>query len=170
MYEFNPLVAQLNLPEKQSLVWTCLWTFQGQNEDCFPSLQAISERLGGAISPKAISKHIQALSKSGWLRIVRRGFGRSNRYTVLVPDDILFKANFSSKKGKSATVGEGAKRFLGNLSNPSETVPTPKKQEPVWNFEPKIQRFGGFDPEAEARADAFDRAVGLGKYANQSVA
>lgn len=92
-----PLQAMLNLPQNQAAVWYALLTFQGSNDRCWPTLEAVSKRLNGAFKPKNISKITKALESKGWLKKIRRGHGRSNVYFVVIPEDCLFVPDFNSQ-------------------------------------------------------------------------
>ncbi|WCL51446.1 helix-turn-helix domain-containing protein [Leptospira sp. GIMC2001] len=96
-FTFAPLTALLNLSGQKALVYTTLLTFQGANEYAWPTLQAISDRMGGKIKPKRISQITNELKREGWLIIIRRGFGRSNKYQCTFPPDLLFVPNYNEQ-------------------------------------------------------------------------
>lgn len=77
-----PLVvlADKRLTRNDLAVYGALCWFQGKNNKCFPSLNAISERTG--VSLKHISEHTRKLQKLGYLVITQRGKKRSNVYRV----------------------------------------------------------------------------------------
>lgn len=69
----NPTINQIK-------VYVSLSSFQGQNPDCYPSIEQVAERACISISS---TKHAAAgLVKKGWIER-RRRYGKSNLYRVL---------------------------------------------------------------------------------------
>lgn len=97
-FTFAPLTAIMNLGPSESMVWTCMLTFQGNNKYAWPTLEAISKRLGGKLRPKRISQVIIQLEKKGWMKKIRRGYGKSNLYQCITPEDLLFQPNFGQEE------------------------------------------------------------------------
>jgi hypothetical protein len=83
-----PLAAFIHLTKKQLAVYAVVASFHGEDGVCMPSLAKISGRLeetGFKMSTKAVSKHICRLKVGGWLAASRRGWGKSNTYTIQNP-------------------------------------------------------------------------------------
>lgn len=84
-----PLAAFGRLTKLQLAIFAVVASFRGKDGICRPSLDAIAARLladaGIKMSVKAISKHISRLKSLGWLGVARRGWGKSNNYTLLNP-------------------------------------------------------------------------------------
>jgi predicted transcriptional regulator len=93
-FAFAPLAAVMNLGAGESKVWMALFTIQGVNTYCFPSLDYIRKRLGFCMSKARISQITNQLVKKGWLEKIRKG--RRNNYIVKLPSDLLFQPDFSS--------------------------------------------------------------------------
>lgn len=93
-FSFAPLAAVMNLGAGESKVWMALFTIQGVNTHCYPSLDYIRKRLGYCISKARISQITSQLVKKGWLEKIRKG--RRNHYVVKIPSDLLFQPDFSA--------------------------------------------------------------------------
>jgi len=146
-YRCDPLTAQMNLPPSEAIVWTTLWTFQGNNEYAFPSLAAISERMGGMLKPKRISQIIQKLKKKGWLDAKKVGYRGTNHYRVFVPEDLLFKPNFG-KREKNKVYQEKIKKQQKpklDFDLPKIQIITPERRIPtdeeVWALSKEVFEF-----------------------------
>lgn len=137
----DPLTAQMNLPQSESLVWTVLWTFQGSNDYAFPSLAAISERLGGMLKPKRISQIIQKLKKKGWLEAKKVGYRGTNHYRVMIPEDLLFVPNFA-KREKNKKLGKPRKTKMDFVLPKVQIVHVPERRIPtdeeVWALSKEV--------------------------------
>lgn len=84
-----PLAAFVHLTKKQLAVYAVIASFHGEDGVCMPSLAKIAERVtetGFQMSTKAVSKHVCRLKALGWIATSRRGWGRSNSYTILNPE------------------------------------------------------------------------------------
>jgi hypothetical protein len=103
-FTFAPLTALMNLGPSESMVWTCMLTFQGNNKYAWPTLEAVSKRLGGKLKPKRISQILIQLQKKGWMHKIRRGYGKSNLYQCLTPDNLLFQPNFGESTLESKVI------------------------------------------------------------------
>lgn len=110
-YSFAPLTALMNLGPSESMVWTCMLTFQGNNKYAWPTQKAISKRLGGKLKPKRISQIIIQLEKKGWMKKIRRGHGKSNLYECLTPSDLLFVPDFGQHKDPPAIPKQEIKKI-----------------------------------------------------------
>ena len=62
-------------------VYTALASFQGQEDNCWPSREMICQR-AGINSRGGYYEAIRFLKKRGWLTTERRGLGETNVYTV----------------------------------------------------------------------------------------
>lgn len=118
-FAYAPLVAILNLPKSEEKVWITLFTFQGMNDYCFPSQEAIKRRMGNCMSVSRISRIITQLQKKGWVEKWRKG--RRNQYRVCVPSDILFQPDFTSLNDTSSSNNSYRKSKV-------ETLPAKKKE------------------------------------------
>jgi hypothetical protein len=69
-------------------VYAALASYQGQDEDCWPSRESIAERAGIKGTPESIqaqvSKTTRRLEIFGWIKKLGLQGGKSNHYTVLV--------------------------------------------------------------------------------------
>jgi Helix-turn-helix domain len=63
-------------------VYTALASFQGSNDDSYPSRDAIVERCGAAL--ETVSRSVKHLVELGWIERDRRGLNKTNIYRVLV--------------------------------------------------------------------------------------
>ncbi|PJZ51604.1 helix-turn-helix domain-containing protein [Leptospira adleri] len=144
-FEFAPLSALLNLPYSEAIVWIVLWSFQGHNANCWPTLNTISRRLGGRLKPRRISQLTNKLVKRGWLIKQRRGNRRSNIYVVTIPTDLLFVPDFTSlpfinsenKLASLATIKEPT--WLGFLNWAKERL-TPSSNKLLEKVEIKVEK------------------------------
>lgn len=70
--------------EREIRTYCALMSFQGQREDCFPSLPEIARRAGQ--NEKSCRRALVTLSAREWVSKIRRGFGKTNVYCCMWPD------------------------------------------------------------------------------------
>lgn len=63
-------------------VYTALSSFQGSNDDSYPSREAILDRCGLVV--ETISRSVKHLIELGWIQRDQRGLGRTNIYRVMI--------------------------------------------------------------------------------------
>lgn len=66
-------------------VYTVLSSFQGSNDDAYPSREAIVDRCGLVV--ETVSRAVKHLMELGWIQRDRRGLGKTNIYRVMVECD-----------------------------------------------------------------------------------
>ena len=66
-------------------VYTVLASFQGSNDDAYPSREAIIARCG--LVAETISRSVKHLMELGWIQRQQRGLGQTNVYRVMVESE-----------------------------------------------------------------------------------
>jgi hypothetical protein len=164
-FAYAPLAAVLNLGEGEKKVWITLFTFQGQNDYCFPSLEAIRKRMGECMSTSRISRITTQLVKKGWLQKWRRG--RRNQYRVLYPQDLLFVPDFGSlSSGKEKSKPSNSNREV-RLNKESHATTTNK--ESIDKKKYKIPQAGRFGYDQLLKRPDEDDSYFLSKYGQEFV-
>lgn len=168
-FAYAPLVAVLNLGEGEKKVWLTLFTFQGQNEYCFPSLEAIRKRMANCMSTSRISRITSQLVKKGWLEKWRKG--RRNQYRVLFPQDMLFVPDFGSLSTQSENAKSNSNKSLyskTDKSNKQGSLNLETKKQSVFRLEKESEPEIDFDPR-DYRIHGAGRfgSYYLKKYPNQ---
>jgi Helix-turn-helix domain len=81
------LLTPQALSIQERLVWRVLNEYQWTNDVAFPSLKTLSKICG--IGERQVIRITQSLERKGLLIIVHnKKVGRTNTYTVLLPDDL----------------------------------------------------------------------------------
>jgi len=62
------------------MVYTALLSYAWHNDFCFPGQDRMAEDIG--TSRKSVNLWLQELDKSGFIKIIRRGQGKTNLYEV----------------------------------------------------------------------------------------
>jgi hypothetical protein len=97
----NELLFSQELTDAEKLTWMLLKSFAwGRKDECFPLRKTLAEARG--VSTWQISRSLRRLVNNGWLRIKRRGLGKSNVYELLNPLNGSLNACVSTEKAKSA--------------------------------------------------------------------
>lgn len=80
------------MPAKELKVYVVLLSFAGPNVTCYPSVNAMRERMGRTMSRRTIERCIKNLIKLGWLKKEYRR-GRSSLFTITTPG-LLFGIDY----------------------------------------------------------------------------
>lgn len=83
-------------------VYTALASFQGSNDDSYPSRDAIVERCGLVV--ETVSRSVVHLVELGWIQRDRRGLNKTNVYRVMVDLDPISEVTPRSHPGSDSRV------------------------------------------------------------------
>lgn len=84
-FDWERALLSSELPARTRAIALVLATWVGGDVTCWPSRTTIADRAG--VTVRTVATHLSVLRKSGWI-VSRRGApGRSNRYTLRIPDD-----------------------------------------------------------------------------------
>lgn len=83
----NVVLVDAELSVQSRLTYAMLRYYAWQSEDCWPGQKTLSGLLG--CSERSLRVYVQELSEAGWVRVERRGLGRTNRYVLTVPDGYI---------------------------------------------------------------------------------
>jgi hypothetical protein len=80
----NVVLVDTSLSCQARLCYATLRYFAWQDEDCWPGQEALAILMG--CSDRTLRSYIAELVSEGWVRVERRGLGRTNRYVLTIPD------------------------------------------------------------------------------------
>lgn len=80
----NVVLTDNTLSCQARLCYAMLRYYAWQSEDCWPGQEALAVLMG--CSDRTLRAYIAELVLTGWVRVERRGFGRTNRYILTIPD------------------------------------------------------------------------------------
>lgn len=84
-FDWERALLSSELPAPTRAIALVLATWVGGDVTCWPSRPTIAARAG--VTVRTVATHLSVLRKRGWI-VSRRGApGRSNRYTLMIPDD-----------------------------------------------------------------------------------
>ena len=81
------IVRNKNLSMGAKMVYTSLLSYAWHNNYCFPGQDRMAEDIG--TSRKSVNLWLQELDKKGFIKIVRRGQGKTNLYEVNLKAKVL---------------------------------------------------------------------------------
>lgn len=80
----NAILFKPKLSAQAMRLWAALATYAWEKEECWPGQERLGKQLG--ISQKTIHNGLRELERHGLLETKRRGLGKTNLYTLVVPD------------------------------------------------------------------------------------
>ena len=131
-----PLAAIAQMTRQELQVYAALASFQGKDKVCFPTLEAIAERIEdhgqSQIKTRRISQVIQQLKQAGWITVQRRGYGRSNLYQVHTDsqrsENLTARENPESRlrAARHDSRSRGAEHKRSHQNGTGKTTPSPR--------------------------------------------
>jgi uncharacterized phage protein (TIGR02220 family) len=122
-------------------VYTVLASFQGSNDDAYPSREAIIARCG--LVAETISRSVKHLMELGWIQRQQRGLGQTNVYRVMVESEDPVVTPRSLQEIASEVTPVVTPRSLPSSSKNSEKNTRKEQSGNLFEDEPK-----GITPEA----------------------
>jgi hypothetical protein len=124
----NWLLRRPDISASAKIVFARLRQYQGENADCWPSVQTMSAEVG--IAGRNVIKQLQALERHGLIVVTRRT-GTSNRYRLATGDEIATRdGNVTSDRNITGTHDVSITGTSdGNITPPvTETSPKENKK------------------------------------------
>jgi len=94
-------------------VYTALSSFQGSNDDAYPSREAIVARCGLVV--ETVSRSVKHLMELGWIQRYQRGLRKTNVYRVMIESDISEVTHRSLPDMTSTSLQEVTHRSLPSI-------------------------------------------------------
>jgi len=79
----NAILRSKKISPGAKLAYSGLLSYAWDKESCFPGQDTLGEDLG--VTRQTVNEYIKELRTKGFIRVKRRGQGRSNIYELLVP-------------------------------------------------------------------------------------
>ena len=79
----NAILRSRKISPGAKLAYSGLVSYGWNNDSCFPGQERLAEDLG--VARQTVNEYIKELRTKGFIRVKRRGQGRSNVYELLVP-------------------------------------------------------------------------------------
>ena len=76
----NHLLVSTKISPGAKLAYTMLLKYAWEKDFCYPGQEILATDMGSGV--RSIVRYMQELEKAGFLKIVRRGQGRSNLYEL----------------------------------------------------------------------------------------
>src|SRR5258708_5908651 len=76
----NHLLVSTKISPGAKLAYTMLLKYAWEKDFCFPGQDTLAKDMGSGV--RSVIRYMQELEKAGFLKIVRRGQGRSNLYEM----------------------------------------------------------------------------------------
>lgn len=93
----NHILKSNKISPGAKLAYTMLLSYAWQNDYCYPGQERLANDMGSGV--RSVVRYIQELEKEDFVKIKRRGQGKSNVYELNLTAKI--KAVDKSKRGKS---------------------------------------------------------------------
>lgn len=79
----NAILRSKKISPGAKLAYAGLISYAWNKDNCFPGQDRLGEDIG--VTRQTVNEYIKELSKKGFIKVERRGQGRSNIYELLVP-------------------------------------------------------------------------------------
>jgi hypothetical protein len=76
----NHILVSTKISPGAKLAYTMLLKYAWEKDFCFPGQETLAKDMGSGV--RSIVRYMQELEKAGFLKIVRRGQGKSNLYEM----------------------------------------------------------------------------------------
>jgi hypothetical protein len=152
------IAKKKDLSPKAKLIAGVLWSMKNSNSEAFPSEDYLAEALGTSV--KTIKRGIRELKEKAGLKVRRRGYGKSNCYTVpnwhgttLTDQD---GTAFTNHEGKVLSLHEGAgmttiidnsNKYFNKYNTKVDAKASPL--DVIDYFKKRIKELKGFCPEID---------------------
>lgn len=87
----NAALKSPNLTPGEKLAYGMLLSYAWNNDLCFPGQDRLATDIG--VNRSTANGYLQGLKKKGWIKITRRGMGRTNLYEVNLKAKVLKTKN-----------------------------------------------------------------------------
>ena len=79
----NAILKSKKISPGAKLAYSGLLSYAWNNDCCFPGQDRLGEDLG--VTRQTVNEYVRELRTKGFIRVQRRGQGRSNIYELLIP-------------------------------------------------------------------------------------